>query len=119
MQMGELPARMDRMESFLSSSEESMKALKTHVDGLIIPEGSSEEMNNLWRGMQSTMNAAESNIATMRTLLAEMPVKKNEIRQKDVKPLGRAALKVYDSMTALEKMRGQLDDMVKPELKQK
>jgi hypothetical protein len=84
---------------------------------LIIPEGSSEEMTNLWRGMQSSMQAAESNINAMREIVNQVPIKKGEIKQKDAKPLGRAALKVYDSMTALIKMRNQLNDMVKPELK--
>lgn len=118
-QVGELPARKDRVEAFISTAADGVKALRTHVDGLIIPEGSPEEMTNLWKGMQSTMAAAENNISTMKTLLEETPVKKGEIKQKDAKPLGRAAMKVYDSMTALEKIRGQLDDMVKPELKKK
>lgn len=118
-QIGELPARKDKVDEFLSIAEQSMKALRTHVDGLIIPEGSPEDMHNLWKGMQSTMQAAENNINAMRALVAEIPAKKGEIKQKDAKPLGQAALKVYDSMTALEKMRGQLDDLVKPELKEK
>ncbi|MBX9722112.1 MAG: hypothetical protein K2X81_12000 [Candidatus Obscuribacterales bacterium] len=119
MQMGSLPARRDKMESFISTAEEIIKALRTHVDGLIIPEGSKEEMNNLWKGMQSSMQAAENNIATMRELVNQVPGKKNEIKQKDAKPIGQAALHVYDSMTALEKMRSQIDDMVKAELKGK
>ncbi len=119
MQMGELPARKDRVDGFLSSAEEAMKALRSHVDGLIIPEGSSEDMTNLWKGMQSSMQAAENNIVAMRELVAQIPVKKGEIKSKDAKPMGRAALKVYDSMTALEKMRSKLDDLVKPELQQK
>ncbi len=116
-QVGELPARKDRVENFIASAADAVKALRTHVDGLIIPEGSPEEMTNLWKGMQSTMQAAENNIASMKSLLDETPVKKGEIKQKDAKPLGRAAMKIYDSMTALEKIRAQLDDMVKPELK--
>lgn len=118
-QIGELPARKDRVEAFLSTAEEAMKALRSHVDGLIIPEGSPEEMQNLWRGMQTSMQAAENNINSMRELISQTPVKKGEIKQKDAKPLGRAALKVFDSMTALQKMRSQLDDLVKPELKDK
>lgn len=118
MQIGELPARKKQVESFLSLAEDAIKALRSHVDGLIIPEGSKEEMTNLWKGMQSTMAAAETKIAEMRGIVSQVPEKKGEIKQKDAKPLGRAALSVYDSMTALEKMRRQLDDMVKPELKQ-
>jgi hypothetical protein len=116
-QAGELPARKDKVEAFLSAAEDGMKALRSHVDGLIIPEGSSEAMTNLWHGMQSSMQAAENNINSMRELVSQVPVKKGEIKQKEAKPIGQAALKVYDSMTALGKMRNQLDDMVKPELK--
>jgi hypothetical protein len=116
-QAGELPARKDRVDAFISAAEQGIKALRTHVDGLIVPEGSSEEMINLWRGMQSSMQAAEGNINTMRELVAQAPIKRGEIKQKDAKPLGQAALKVYDSMTALTKMRNQLDLLVKPELK--
>ncbi|MBX9687408.1 MAG: hypothetical protein K2X27_11945 [Candidatus Obscuribacterales bacterium] len=118
-QIGELPARKDRVDNFLSSAEDSIKALRSHVDGLIIPEGSPEDMLNLWRGMQSSMQAAEGNINSMRELLAQTTVKRGEIKQKDAKPLGRAALKVYDSMSALEKMRAKLDAIVKPEIKGK
>ena len=82
-----------------------------------MPEGSSEDLVNLWKGMQSTMQAAENNITSMRELVAQTPVKKGEIKQKDAKPLGHAALKVYDSMTALEKMRSQMDSMVAANLK--
>ena len=116
-QIGELPARRDRVDAFLSNAEQAVKALRSHVDGLIIPEGSSLDMVNLWKGMQSSMLAAENNISSMKELVAQTPVKKGEIKQKDAKPLGRAALKVYDSMTALEKMRSRMDEMVKPELK--
>lgn len=116
-QIGELPARKDRVDAFISSAVDAIKALRSHVDGLIIPEGSPEDMVNLWKGMQSTMQAAENNINSMKDLVAEVPVKRGEIKQKEAKPLGRAALKIYDSMTALEKMRSRLDDMVKPELK--
>jgi hypothetical protein len=116
-QIGELPARKDRVESFLSAEEDAIKALRSHVDGLIVPEGSSEDLVNLWKGMQSTMQAAENNINSMRELVAQTPVKRGEIKQKDAKPLGRAALKVYDSMTALEKMRSQMDSMVAANLK--
>lgn len=118
-QIGELPARKDRVDAFLTAAEQAIKALRTHVDGLIIPEGSSLDMVNLWKGMQSSMLAAENNITTMKDLVAQTPSKKGQIKQKDAKPLGRAALKVYDSMTALEKMRSRIDDMVKPELKGK
>ena len=74
-------------------------------------------MTNLWRGMHSSMQAAENNITAMRDIVSQVPVKKGEIKQKDAKPLGRAALKVYDSMTALAKMRDQLEEMIKTELK--
>ncbi len=117
-QLGELPARLDRVEGFLQAAESAIKALKTHVDGLIIPEDSHEKLMNLWKGMQSTMNAAENNINSMRELVAQVPAKKGEIKQKNAKPLGRAALKVYDSMTALEKIRSQMDEIVKPEIKE-
>lgn len=117
MQIGELPARKDRVENFLSVAEDAVKALRSHVDGLIVPDDSAEDLRNLWKGMQSTMQNAENNIASMRELLAQTPVKKDEIKQKDAKPLGRAALKVYDSMTALEKMRSRMDDMVAASLK--
>jgi hypothetical protein len=116
-QAGELPARKDKAEAFLSTAEAGMKALRTHVDGLIIPEGASEDMTNLWHGMQSSMQAGENNITAMREIVNQLPAKKGEIKQKDAKPLGRAALKVYDSMTALRKMKDQLDDMVKTKLK--
>ena len=116
-QAGELPARKDKVEAFLSTAESTMKALRTHVDGLIIPENSPEKMTNLWRGMHSSMQAAENNITAMRDIVSQVPVKKGEIKQKDAKPLGRAALKVYDSMTALAKMRDQLEEMIKTELK--
>jgi len=114
---GELPARKDKVEAFLSTVEDGIKALKTHVDGLIIPEGSADEMTKLWQSMQGAMQTAETNIATMREIVAQVPAKKGEIKQKDAKPLGRAALKVYDSMTELIKARKQMDSMVKRELK--
>lgn len=117
MQIGELPARKDRVEGFLSAEEDAIKALRSHVDGLIVPEGSAEDLVNLWKGMQSAMQAAESNISSMRELVSQTPVKRGEIKQKDAKPLGRAALKVYDSMTALEKMRSQMDKMLASSLK--
>lgn len=114
-QIGELPARKDKLESFLSGSEQAMKALRSHVDGLIVPEGD-ERLANLWKGMQSTMQAAEKNIISMRALIEQTSAKRGEIKQKDAKPFGQAALKVYDSMTALEKIRTQMDEILKPEI---
>ena len=119
MQLGDLPARKEKVERFIVNAEESIKALKSQVDGLIIPEGSAAELSNLWRGMQSTMKVAETNIGVMRDLSAQTPSGKEEINKKDSKQIGRAALKVYDSMTALDKMRTQMFSILEPTGKSK
>lgn len=116
-QIGELPARTEKLETFLSIQESAIKALRSHVDGLIFPEDSTTEMLNLWKGMQNEMQQTETNISSMRELLSQLPRKRQEIKQKDAKPLGQAALKIYDSMTALEKTRGQLEEILKAKAK--
>lgn len=108
MQMGEAPARRDKVDRFIANAEDAVKALRSQVDGLIIPEGSPQDLHNLWQGMQSTMAAAEANINSMRELANQTPANKEEINRKDAKQIGRAALKVYDSMTALDKMRTKI-----------
>ena len=114
MQIGEQPARRDKVDRFVASAEEAIKALRSQVDGLIIPDGSPDELHNLWQGMQSTMKVAETNITTMRDLANQTPASKEEINKKDAKQIGRAALKVYDSMTALDKMRTQILSYFEP-----
>lgn len=99
-QIGDLPARRDKLEAFLGSSEEVFEVLQNHMDALILPENPPEQLSNLWTGMRSTLQAAKGNIDKMKELL--------EIKKFDKKQVGRAALKVYDSMTALEKMRSQI-----------
>lgn len=119
MQLGEAPARKEKVDRFLVTAEEALKALKTQVDGLIIPEGAPEDLHNLWSGMQSTMKVAETNVAAMRELANLQPPKREEIPRKDAKQIGRAALKVYDSMTALDKMRTQILAILEPKTKTK
>lgn len=105
-QVGDLPARRDKLEAFLASSEEVFNVLQNHMDALIIPENPPEQMANLWTGMRSTLEATKGNIEKMKELLAQ--------HKFDKKQVGRAALKVYDSMTALEKMRSQILGLVQP-----
>ncbi len=104
MQIGDLPARRDKLEAFLGSSEEVLNVLQNHMDALIIPENPPEQMANLWTGMRSTLQSAHGNIDKMKELLA--------VHKFDKKLVGRAALHIYDSMTALEKMRAQILAMV-------
>lgn len=108
-QVGDLPARRDKLESWLGSSEEVCNVLENHMDALILPENPSEQLGNLWTGMRSTLQAAKGNIDKMKELLAQ--------RKFDKKLVGRAALRVYDSMSALEKMRSQVLAIVQPEAK--
>lgn len=114
MQLGEAPARRDKVDRFIANAEDAIKALRSQVDGLIIPEGSPQDLHNLWQGMQSTMKVAETNIGSMRELANLTPANKEEINKKDAKQIGRAALKVYDSMTALDKMRTQILAVLEP-----
>jgi hypothetical protein len=114
MQLGEMPARRDKVDRFIANAEDAVKALRSQIDGLIIPEGSPQELHNIWTGMQSTMKAAETNIGSMRELANQTPANKEEINRKDAKQIGRAALKVYDSMTALDKMRTQILSYFEP-----
>lgn len=119
MQMGEMPARKDKVDRFIANAEDAVKALRSQVDGLIIPEGAPQDLHNLWQGMQSTMKVAEDNISTMRELSNQTPSGKEEINKKDAKPIGRAAMKIYDSMTALDKMRTQILSFYEPEKSKK
>lgn len=106
-QVGDLPARRDKLEAWLGSSEEVFNVLENHMDALILPENPPEQLGNLWTGMRSTMQAAKGNIEKMKELLAQQKF--------DKKQVGRAALRVYDSMNALEKMRSQILAIVQPE----
>ena len=99
-QIGDLPARRDKLESWLAASQDVFNVLENHMDALILPENPSLELSNIWTGMRSTMQAAKGNMEKMKELLS--------VHKFDKKLVGRAALRVYDSMTALEKMRSQV-----------
>lgn len=108
-QVGDLPARRDKLENWLTATEEVCNVLENHMDALILPENPPEQLGNLWSGMRSTFQAAKGNIDKMKELLAQ--------HKFDKKQVGRAALRVYDSMSALEKMRSQVLAIVQPEAK--
>lgn len=105
MQMGNLPARRKKVETFLSSSEQAYAAVQSQVDALIIPDDAPDDLHNLWLGMRSIMSATKENIEKLRSLANEPKLAG--------KSIGRASLKVYDSMTALDKIREQMLNIVK------
>lgn len=104
--VGELPARRKRLEAFIGSSEESFAVLQNHVDALIVPnELGFEEAHKLWEGMRSALGAARGNLNKLKELSAQEKLEN--------KAIGKSALAVYDSMTAVEKMREQMDEILR------
>lgn len=107
MQMGKLPARRKKLESFLASCEESFAALESQVHALIVGPEAPQDIQNLWTGMRATVAATKESITQMHDLINQKKLADNQI--------GKAALKVYDSMTALNKIREQMLERVKTE----
>lgn len=105
MQMGGLPARKAKLDNFFKLTQEAFAALENHIDALIIPPDATEEMHNLYMGMKNIEQATRENINKMNTLIQEPKMQTKEI--------GRTAVHVYDSMTALEKIEKQLTELIK------
>lgn len=108
-QMGNLPARRKKVEAFVSSTTEAMAALQNHVSALIIPEVFAADVNPIWTKFHASMKVAEDNLALLKDAAQE--------EQLDNKKIGKAALKIYDSMTAMEKMKNEMVKIVKKDAK--
>ncbi|MBY0356381.1 MAG: hypothetical protein K2W82_00150 [Candidatus Obscuribacterales bacterium] len=105
MQMGNLPARRKKVDAFLSGCEQAYAALESQVNALIVPDDAPGDLHNMWLGMRTTLSAVKENLEKLKELSGQSKLQN--------KPIGRAALKVYDSMTALDKVSERMIDIIK------
>jgi hypothetical protein len=100
MQMGEMPIRKDRLDRYVSESEQNIAALQNYVDALQIPAEKSPALDPVYVTIRATMDEAQLHLAKLKELSAAKRLKNG--------PIGKEALKIYDAMQKLEKQRGQL-----------
>jgi hypothetical protein len=100
MQMGEMPIRRDRLERYLSESEQNIAALQSYVDALQVPSEKDEKIDAVYVSMRATMDDVQANLAKLKELSAMKRLSNGKI--------GKTALKIYDAMGQLEKQRSQI-----------
>lgn len=99
MQMGEMPIRRDRLNRYLSQSEQNISAAQTYIDGLIIPAENSAA-TTAYTSLRSSMAVAQEHLAQLKELSAQKRLMN--------KPIGREALAIFDAITEVEKSRSEL-----------
>ncbi len=102
MQMGEMPIRRDRLVRYLNQSEETLKALQTYVDALIIPADNGAAQA-VYTELRTSMQTADESFAQLKELSSMKRLTNTKI--------GRAALNIHDAMSAIERHRADLAKM--------
>lgn len=103
MQMGEMPIRRERLNRYLSESEQNIIAAQSYIDGLIIPPENAPA-TDAYTSLRSAMATAQEHLAQLKALSAQKRLLN--------KPIGRAALAVFDALTAVEKNRSELSKLL-------
>jgi hypothetical protein len=100
LQMGELPIRKDRLERYMSETEQNIAALQSYVDALQIPAEKAGAMDPIFGTLRATMDEVQEHLTKLKDLSSAKRLKNG--------PIAKEALRIYDAMTKLEKQRGQL-----------
>jgi hypothetical protein len=100
MQMGELPIRREKLNKFLSDTEQTIVVLQNNIDALQIPPDSEPALATIHGAMRTTMTEVQDHLAKLKELSQAKRLANGKI--------GREALKIYDAMAQLEKQRAQL-----------
>ncbi len=100
MQMGELPIRKDRLDRFITETEQNIAALQSYVDALQIPAEKAPSLDPVYVSMRDTMQEAQDHLTKLKDLSSAKRLVNGKI--------GKEALRIYDAMGQLEKQRSQL-----------
>jgi hypothetical protein len=99
MQFGEMPIRRDRLERYINDTEQSIVALQSYVDALIVPSQNTQAHETYARVRMDLQNAQDHLIR-----LKELASMKKLLNGR----IGREALTIHDAMGAIDRSRAQL-----------
>jgi hypothetical protein len=105
MQFGEMPIRKDKLQRYLDGSEQTMVALQSYVDALIVPADNAQAQS-IYSDLRFAMQNAQDHLSRLKDLSSQK-------RLVNVK-IGREALSIHDAMTAIERDRSQLAGLIGP-----
>ena len=100
MQFGEMPIRRAKLEAWLADSDQSIKALQTYVDALILPEGISSDASQAYSELKSSMEVAQDHMARLKELASAKRLLNNRI--------AKEALKIHDTMAEMQREKSTL-----------
>lgn len=107
MQMGEMPIRKDRLDRYMSETEQNIAALQNYMDALQIPPTKASALDPVYTSMRATMDTVNAELDKLKELSAAKRLNNTKI--------AKAALHIYDAMTKLEKQRNQMLALANPQ----
>jgi hypothetical protein len=99
MQFGEMPIRKDKLKRWVANTEQDLTALKTYVDGLIVPVDNNSAQT-LYSSLRTAMQTAMEHLESLKDLSVQKRLANTKI--------GREALSIHDAMVEIGKIGGQL-----------
>jgi hypothetical protein len=102
MQMGEMPIRRDRLERYMNNSEQSITALQSYVDALMVPNDNGKAQL-AYTDLKAQMASAQDHLSRLKELAAMKRLSNMKI--------GREALAIHDAIAAMQRDRSQLAQM--------